>query len=106
MNCGSPARPPPRRPAATGRLAVFACLLLLAAACWAGPAGASYTCAGGGPAQTVSGHVAGGGEENCSPNRPAERTADAMSFVFFLGMMLAVVLVPVAVNKREETPPE
>jgi len=106
MNCGSPARPPPCRPAATGRLAGFACLLLLAAAFWAGPAGAVATCGAGGSPGTLSGHAARAGDENCAPNRRAQRTADPMSFMFFIGMMIAVVLVPVALNRRVERPLE
>ena len=105
MNCGSPARPPPRRPAATGRLAGFACLFLLAAALWVGPAGAVATCGAGGSAGTRSGHGTGAGDENCAPSR-AKRTADPMSFLFFIGMMIAVVVVPVALNKRLERPLE
>jgi hypothetical protein len=104
MNCGSPARPPPRRPAATGRLAGFACLFLLAAAFWVGPAGAVATCGAGGSPGTLSGHATGAGED-CAPSR-RKRTADPMSFLFFIGMMIAVVVVPVALNKRLERPLE
>jgi hypothetical protein len=103
MNCGSPVRPPPRRPVvAAGRLASIVCLLLLATALWAGPAGASYASEG----DTRSGHVTGTGAESCVPRRRAHRNADPMSFVFFIGIVIAVVLFPVALNKREETPPQ
>ena len=103
MNCGSPVRPPPRRPVvAAGRLASIVCLLLLATAFWAGPAGASYAC----ESDTLSGHVTGTGDESCVPRWRVHRNADPMSFVFFIGIMIAVVLFPVALTKREETPPE
>ena len=32
--------------------------------------------------------------------------ADAMSFVFFIGTVCAVLLIPVAFGRREELPPE
>jgi hypothetical protein len=32
--------------------------------------------------------------------------ADAMSFVFFIGAVCAVLLIPVAFGRREELPPE
>lgn len=32
--------------------------------------------------------------------------ADAMSFVFFIGAVVAVLLIPVAFGRREELPPE
>ncbi len=103
MNCGSPVRPPPRRPVvAAGRLASIVCLLLLATAFWAGPAGASYAC----ESDTLSGHVTGTGDEGCVPRWRVHRNADPMSFVFFIGIMIAVVLFPVALTKREETPRE
>jgi hypothetical protein len=105
MNCSSPVRPPLRRPAATGRLVSIVCLLLVAAAVWAGPAGASYACEDNvALAPSVQETAAGG--ESCAPRRRAHRNADPMSFVFFIGILIAVVLVPVALNKREETPPE
>jgi hypothetical protein len=91
---------------AAGRLASIVCLLLLAAAFWAGPAGASYACEDNGPARTLSGHVTGAGDESCVPRRSTHRNADPMSFVFFIGILVAFVLVPVAMNKREEQPPE
>lgn len=108
MNCGSPERPPPRRPAATGRLASLACLLLLVAALSAGPAGA-YTCGGStAPTRTLSAHTARTDDRDCArPSaKPKERHADPISFAFFVGLIVAVLLVPVALNKREEFGPE
>jgi Na+/H+ antiporter NhaD/arsenite permease-like protein len=104
MNCGFPVRPPPRRP--VGRLAGIVCLLLLATAFWAGPAGAAYTCESNGTAHPLAASKSGAREENCSPGRRVHREADPISFVFFIGILVAVVLVPVALNKREERPPE
>ena len=107
MNCGSPVRPPPRRPVvAAGRLASIVCFLLLATAFWAGPAGASYACEGTGSARTLSVHVTRAGDESCALRRGVHRNADAMSFVFFIGILIAVILVPIAMNKREEPPRE
>jgi hypothetical protein len=107
MHCGSPVRPPPRRPVvAAGRLASIVCFLLLATAFWAGPAVASYACEGNGSARTLAGHVTRAGDESCAPGRRVHRNADPMSFAFFIGILIAVILVPVAMNKREEPPPE
>jgi hypothetical protein len=108
MHCGTPGRTPPRRPAAAGRLFRFAFILVLAAAIWAGPAQASYTCGGKAtePTRTLTARVTGEGEENCAPKTRVVRKADPMSFAFFIGIMVAVVLVPIALNKRGLGPPE
>ena len=49
-------------------------------------------------------------QQDCEPKpapRPAKRgNADPMSFMFFIGILVAVVLVPVAMGRREEFPPE
>ena len=89
-----------------GRLALLACLLALMLGPAVQPAGA-YVC-GRAPQQTraLQGHV--GTLKDC--DRPASRlkrgNADPMSFVFFIGIMAAVVLVPITLGRREELPPQ
>jgi hypothetical protein len=106
MHCGTPGRTPPRRPAFVGRLILLVLPLLLALTVWAGPASA-YRCA---PAATgaVAGHAANVGEQQCEPSEPFKRRGDAdpLSFVFFIGIMVAVLVVPVAVWRREDLQPE
>jgi hypothetical protein len=106
MHCGTPGRTPPRRPAFAGRLIRLVLPLLLALAVWAGPASA-YRCA---PTATraLAGHTANAGEKQCQPSEPFKRrgNADPLSFAFFIGIMMAVLLVPVAVWRREDMPPE
>jgi hypothetical protein len=108
MHCGSSWRTPSRRTvlAYTGRLVVFACLLVLVLGPAAQPASA-YVC--GRPSKatrSLSAHL--GTQKDC--DRPAGRVkrgnADPMSFVFFIGILVAVVLVPVALGRREDLPPE
>jgi len=108
MHCGSSWRTPSRRTvlAYTGRLVVFACLLVLVFGPAVQPASA-YVC--GRPAKetrSLSAHL--GAQKDC--DRPAGRVkrgnADPMSFVFFIGILVAVVLVPVALGRREDLPPE
>jgi hypothetical protein len=112
MHCGISWRTPSRRTvlAYTGRLALLACLLVLAFGPAAQPASA-YVC--GRPskdARTLQAHV--GVQKDCDrPTGRVERgNADPMSFIFFIGILLAVVLVPVAVPvalaRREELSPE
>jgi hypothetical protein len=106
MYCGSSWRPP-RRAAFAGRLGLLICVLVLAFGASAGPATA-YPC--GATSQSV-GTLAGPGAEkkDCEqePARPAKRgNADPMSFMFFIGILIAVVLVPAALGRREEPPPE
>src|SRR5687767_8817028 len=114
MHCGFFWRPP-RRTAIAGRLVSLACVLMLAFGISAGPASA-YPCkppdrppvASG--ARTLAGLVETQ-QQDCEPKptppRPAERgNADPMSFMFFIGILVAVVLVPVARGRREEFPPE
>jgi hypothetical protein len=57
--------------------------------------------------RTLAGHAAEKKDCEQEPASPAKRgNADAMSFVFFIGILIAVVLVPAALGRREETPPE
>ncbi len=97
MNCGISERPPPRRPAFAGRLLSLVCVLLLALAFAAGPAGA-YRCGLATSARTLSAHVAQS-DENCPAPRMKRRTADPMSFAFFVGIIVAVLLVPIAAGR-------
>ena len=108
MHCGFSWRTPSRRTvsAYTGRLALFACLLALVLGPAVQPASA-YVC--GRPSKetrSLSAHV--GAQKDC--DRPAGRVkrgnADPMSFMFFIGILVAVVLVPVALGRREDLPPE
>jgi hypothetical protein len=112
---------PPRRTAFAGRLGLLLCLLVLAFGVQAGPA-AAYSCGATSPARTladdVSGHRSGRSlrlapripqKKDCdqAPARKERRgNADPMSFVFFMGIVIAFVLVPVALSRREEFPPE
>jgi len=100
MYCGSSWRPP-RRTASAGRLGLLFCLLVLAFGVAAGPATA-YSC-GASPA----GHAAE--VRHCEPERArpvGRRNADPMSFVFFMGILIAFVLVPIGLGPRAEIPPE
>lgn len=105
MNCGPSVRQPPRRLAAAGRIGSVLCLLLLALALSSGPASA-YPCDGSaGPVRTLSAHVIGTEVKECNPapkRAPLHRKADPISFAFFIGLIVAVLLVPVArLSKRE-----
>ena len=104
MNCGPSVRQPPRRLAAAGRLVSVLCLLLLALAFSPNPANA-YPCGGNASvARTLSAHmdVAEDGECAAPKRRPLHRKADPISFAFFVGILIAVLLVPVArLSKRE-----
>jgi hypothetical protein len=109
MHCGFSWRTPSRRTALAyaGRLALLACLLALAFGAAARPASA-YVC-GRAPvvgSRTLQGHVVS--QKDC--DRPVERTkrgnADPMSFVFFMGIVVAFMFVPFALGRREELPPE
>jgi hypothetical protein len=95
-------RTPPRRPAFAGRLVVLLCMLVFAGS--ATPARA-YICA---PSSAHAPRVAA--QKACDrPQAPVWRKhgdADAMSFVFFIGAVCAVLLLPVACRRREELPPE
>jgi hypothetical protein len=97
-------RTPPRRPAFAGRLAVLLCVLGGLFAGSATPARA-YVCA---PSSAHVPRVAG--QTACDrPQAPVWRKhgdADAMSFVFFIGTVCAVLVIPVAFGRREELPPE
>jgi hypothetical protein len=103
MHCGSSWRPP-RRTAFAGRLGLLVCLLVLAFGAWAGPATA-YSCGARTPVRTLV------GQGKCEPQpestRPARRrNADPMSFVFFMGILTAFVLVPIGLGPRHRIPPE
>jgi hypothetical protein len=101
MHCGFSWRTSPRRPAFAGRLVVLVCLLVLLGRPVA-PARA-YVCAPSSTTRTLA------AQKDCA--RPATARskrgdADPMSFVFFLGIVVVVVLFPVALGRREELPPE
>jgi hypothetical protein len=105
MHCGSSWRPP-RRAAFAGRLGLLCCVLVLAFGMRAGPA-VGYSCGATSPARTLAGHAAGKRDCDQEPGRTTRRgNADPMSFVFFIGVLIAFVLVPVALGRREEIPPE
>jgi hypothetical protein len=97
-------RMPPSRSALAGRLAVLLCVLVGLFGGWATPARA-YVCA---PSSTHAPRVAA--QKACDrPRAPVWRKhgeADAMSFVFFIGAVCAVLLIPVAFGRREELPPQ
>jgi hypothetical protein len=103
MFCG-PWRTPPRRPVFAGRLAVLLCVLAVLFAGSASPARA-YVCA---PSKSHAPRVAA--QKNCDRQQPPvwrkNGEADAMSFVFFIGVVFAVMLVPIAFRRRKELPPE
>jgi uncharacterized RDD family membrane protein YckC len=108
MNHGKSGRPPPRRPALAGRLICLACISVLALALFAGPASA-YPCGPPGATRSLSGHVPRGALKKCEPSRPIlprRGNADPVSFAFYLGLTLAVLLVPVAFWRRENAPPQ
>ena len=112
MYCGFSWRPP-RRPAVAGRLVSFACVLVLAFGISAGPAPA-YPCKPPDPSsaasgvRTLVGHVETQQKDcDAEPSPPARRrNADPMSFMFFIGIVVAVVFVPAALGRREDLPPE
>jgi hypothetical protein len=91
-------RTPPRRPAFTGRLVVMVCVLVCLSAGSAAPARA-YVCAPSSAPRV-------GAQRACErPRTPVWRKrgeADAMSFVFFIGAVAAVLLIPVAFGRRDE----
>jgi hypothetical protein len=66
----------------------------------------AYVCGGSPEGPALQGR--GGSVKDC--DRPAGRAkrgnADAMSFVFFMGLIVAFVLVPIALGRREQLPPE
>jgi hypothetical protein len=79
---------------------------MLASGFSAGPASA-YPCKSPDPPPVASGVRTLAGDCDPEPARPARRgNADPMSFMFFIGILVAVVLVPVARGRREEFPPE
>jgi hypothetical protein len=106
MNCGTPGRTPPRRSAFAGRLILLVLALLLALTVWAGPASA-YPCASD-ATRALAGPAARPGAKQCEPSQPyTERgNADPLSFVFFMGMIVAVLLVPVTRWRREDLAPD
>jgi hypothetical protein len=105
MHCGSSWRPP-RRTAFAGRLGLLCSLVVLAFGVSASPATA-YSCDGAASSPTLAGHVAQRKACNPGPARMTRRgNADPMSFVFFMGVLIAFVAVPVALSRREEHSPE
>jgi hypothetical protein len=106
MYCGTPGRTPPRRPAFVGRLILFVLPLLLALTVWAAPASA-YPCVSDAK-RAVSGPAARAGAKQCEPAQPLakRRNADPLSFVFFIGIIVAVLLVPITVRRREDVSPQ
>jgi len=116
MHCGL-SRRPPRRTAFAGRLGLLFCLVVLAFGVSAGPA-AAYSCGATASSRTLAGHVSGQRsgrslrfahllpqKKDCD-QEPARATprgnADPMSFVFYMGVLIAFVAVPVALRRREE----
>jgi hypothetical protein len=97
-------RTPPRRPVFADRLAVLLCVLVVLFAGSSSPARA-HVCA---PSKSPAPRVAA--QKDCDQQQPPVRRkhgeADAMSFVFFIGVVFAVMLVPIAFRRREELPPE
>ena len=90
---------------APARMAVLLCVLVCLFVGSAGPARA-YVCE---PGASHPPRVAA--QMNCGRPRPApvwqkQGDADAMSFVFFVGAVCAVLLIPVAFGRRDELPPE
>ena len=57
--------------------------------------------------RTLQSHSTAQRDCDSQPSRPfRHKNADPMSFVFFVGILVAFVLVPVALGRREELPPE
>ena len=105
MYCGSSWRPP-RRTAIAGRLVLLCSLIVVFLGASAGPA-AAYSCGSASQDRTLAGPVVGKKDCEEEPARRVKRgNADPMSFMFFIGIMVAVVFVPVALNKRGLGPPE
>ena len=101
MHRGSSWRPP-RRTAFAGRLGLLMCLLVLAFGVSAGPA-AAYSCGATSPSRTLAGHIPQ--KKDCDPEQPRTTrrgNADPMSLVFFMGILVAFVAVPLALRRREE----
>ncbi len=106
MHCGTPGRTPPRRSAFAGRLILLVLPLVLALTVWTAPASA-YPCASD-ATRAVAGHAARAGAKQCEPAQPAVKrgNADPLSFVFFIGIFVAVLLVPITVRRREDVSPQ
>ena len=93
----------PGRPAIAGRLALLLCILVFLLVGPITPAHA-YVCAPG----SANGHRVAA-QKACERSTPAWRKhgeASPMSFVFFLGTVCAVLLIPVAFRRREDLQPE
>jgi hypothetical protein len=101
MLCVSSWRPP-RRTAFAGRLGLLFCLVVLGSGVWAAPV-AAYSCDAASSSRARAGHILQ--KKDCTPE-PARTTrrgnADPMSFVFFMGVVIAFVVVPFALSRREE----
>ncbi len=120
MHCGTSGRTPPRRPALiVGRLTSVALVLLVALAVSAGPASASPCAPSSAPAntprvapvngaRTLAAAAPKSSPKECEPSKPFKKRGDAdpISFAFFIGIIAAVLLVPVALGRREDLSPE
>jgi hypothetical protein len=106
MNCGTRGRTPPRRSAFAVRLILLVLPLLLALTVWAAPASA-YRCAPD-ATRASNGHLANAGVKQCETSAPFKKRGDAdpISFMFFIGIIVAVLLVPITVRRREDIPSE
>jgi hypothetical protein len=101
MLCSSSWRPP-RRTAFAGRLGLLFCLVVLGSGVSAGPA-AAYSCDAAASSRSPAGHILQKKDCNPEPARTTRRgNADPMSFVFFMGVVIAFVVVPFALSRREE----
>jgi hypothetical protein len=101
MHRGSSWRPP-RRTAFAGRLGLLLCLLVLALGVSSGPA-AAYSCGATPQSRTLAGHIPQKKDCDTQPPRTTRRgNADPMSFVFYMGILVAFVAVPLALSRREE----
>ena len=78
------------------------CLLVLAFGVSAGPA-AAYSCGATPKSRTLAGHMPQKKDCDQDPPRTTRRgNADPMSFVFYMGILVAFVAVPLALSRREE----
>jgi hypothetical protein len=96
-------RTPPGCPVFTGRPVVLLCILVFLLVGRVAPAQA-YVCAPG----SMNGHRVAE-QRACEQSTPVWRKhgeATPMSFVFFLGAVAAVLLIPVAFRRREDLQPE
>ena len=105
MFCGF-RRTPPGWPARAGRLAALSCVLVFLLAGSVTPASAYVCSPTAARGRSVAAQNACARSRERSPVWRKKGDADAMSFVFFIGAVVAVLLIPVALGRREELPPE